>query len=87
MRARIYGRRMIVGPSARRGRQQRTRMHWYASITDPATGHVIWSDDCRDLSKLADEARRVAGASSIVAALGQTFRPWADIVDEAGEDL
>jgi len=87
MRARIYSRRTIVGPSTRPGRRHRTRMHWYASIEDPATGRVVWADDCRSLSKLADAAREVAAAFTVCAELGQTFRPWADIVDEAGEDL
>jgi len=74
MRARIVG---------RRSRAQRSWIQWHASLTDPATGRVVWADDCRDLARIADDAREVAHAFTRCAELGQTFRPWSDICDEA----
>ena len=84
MRARIYGRRTNWKPRPGIRRRPTQWLHWYASVTDPATGRIVWADDCRDLAKLADAARGVAHAFTVCAVLGQTFRSWADILDEAG---
>lgn len=62
-------------------------VHWYATLIDPVSGWPVWHDDGRDLAYLSDEARDVAAAFTRCAALGQRFRPWVDIVEDAGRDL
>ena len=89
IRGRLYAKPCLKSPHPRRGtysvpsRRPRTVWHWYAEVRQGGT--ILWSDNCRDRSKLVVPLEYYTRAFIELSWIGQAFKSWAQIVEEADD--
>jgi hypothetical protein len=59
--------------------------NWHAEVWQ--SNKVLWSDNCRDPSKLVKDFEKVLDAFRTLAAKGHTFESWYVITERSMEDL